>query len=149
MFLDKKLLYSSQKYYVMISFTQRRKILKEIIDNLQTISWLFPIFSGFIVISCVVYCLIWWQPHPMTIFDVDCSFVCWNFCRTMSKLWAAIAIIVASLSVFSGILFKLRNKYAIVTAAFSGVLTLPVGVLPLLTIWLNRKQLTTENKEYH
>jgi hypothetical protein len=56
----------------------------------------------------------------------------------MSKFWAAIAIIVASLSVFSGILFKLRNKYAIVTAAFSGVLTLPVGVLPLLTIWLNR-----------
>ncbi len=122
----------------MIFFIQRRKRLREVIDNLQTTSWLFPVFSGFIVISCVVYCLIWWQPHPMTIFDVDCSIVCWNFCRTMSKFWAAVAIIVASLSVLSGILFKFKSKYAIALAAFSGVLTLPVGVLPLITIWLNR-----------
>lgn len=122
----------------MIFFIQRRKRLRGVIDNLQKVSWLFPVFSGFIVISCVVYCLIWWQPHPMTIFDVDCSIVCWNFCRTMSKFWAAVAIIVASLSVLSGILFKLRSNYAIALAAFSGVLTLPVGVLPLFTIWLNR-----------
>jgi hypothetical protein len=56
----------------------------------------------------------------------------------MSKFWAAVAIIVASLSVLSGILFKFKSKYAIMLAAFSGVLTLPVGVLPLFTIWLNR-----------
>jgi hypothetical protein len=56
----------------------------------------------------------------------------------MSKFWAAVAIIVASLSVLSGILFKLRSNYAIALAVFSGVLTLPVGVLPLITIWLRR-----------
>jgi len=112
--------------------------LKEIINRLQSVSWLFPVFSGFIVISCVVYCLIWWKPHTMTIFDVDCSIVCWNFCRTMSNFWAAVAIIVAGFSVFSGILFKSRSKYAIVVAAFTGILTLPVGVLSLFTIWLHR-----------
>ena len=113
--------------------------MKEVINRLQSVSWLFPVFSGFIVISCVVYCLIWWKPHTMTIFDVDCSIVCWNFCRTMSNFWAAVAIIVAGFSVFSGILFKSRSKYAIVVAAFTGILTLPVGVLPLFTIWLHRK----------
>lgn len=113
--------------------------MKEVIGRLQILSWLFPVFNGFIVISCVVYCLIWWQPHPMTIFDVDCSIVCWNFCRTMSKFWAAVAIIVAGISISSGILFKMKNKYAIVTATLSGILTLPLGILPLLTIWLNRK----------
>lgn len=112
--------------------------MKEIINRLQSVSWLFPVFSGFIVISCVVYCLIWWKPHTMTIFDVDCSIVCWNFCRTMSNFWAAVAIIVAGFSVFSGILFKSKSKYAIVVAAFTGILTLPVGVLPLFTIWLHR-----------
>lgn len=112
--------------------------MKEIINRLQSVSWLFPVFSGFIVISCVVYCLIWWKPHTMTIFDVDCSIVCWNFCRTMSNFWAAVAIIVAGFSVFSGILFKSKSKYAIVVAAFTGILTLPVGVLPLFTIWLHQ-----------
>jgi hypothetical protein len=45
---------------------------------------------------------------------------------------------VAGFSVFSGILFKSKSKYAIVVAAFAGILTLPVGVLPLFTIWLHR-----------
>ena len=109
--------------------------MREIVNRLQSVSWLFPVFSGFIVISCVVYCLIWWKSHTMTIFDV-CSIVCWNFCRTMSNFWEAVAIIVA---VFSGILFKPRSKYALVVAAFTGILTLPVGVLPLFTIWLHLK----------
>ncbi len=112
--------------------------MKEVINRLQSVSWLFPVFSGFIVISCVVYCLIWWKPHTMTIFDVDCSIVCWNFCRTMSKFWAAVAIIVGGASIFSGILFKSKSEYAVVVAAFTGILTLPVGVLPLFTIWLHR-----------
>jgi hypothetical protein len=42
-------------------------------------------------------------------------------------------------AVFSGILFKPRSKYALVVAAFTGILTLPVGVLPLFTIWLHLK----------
>ena len=112
--------------------------MRKIVNRLQSVSWLFPVFSGFIVISCVVYCLIWWKPHSMTICDVDCSIVCWNFCRTMSNFWAAVAIIVGGASIFSGILFKSKSKYAVVVAAFTGILTLPVGVLPLFTIWLHR-----------
>ncbi|MFQ5965534.1 MAG: hypothetical protein ACE5KZ_14760 [Candidatus Scalinduaceae bacterium] len=111
--------------------------MKEAITKLQKISWLFPVFSGFIIIYCVVYCLFWWKPHPMTIFDIDCSIVCWNFCRTMSIFWAAVAIMIASLSIISGILFKFKSSYAVVLMALTGVLTLPVGILPLFTVWLH------------
>ena len=104
---------------------------------IQNICWLFPIFSGSIVISCVVYCAMWWKPHPMTIFDVDCSIVCWNFCRTMSNTWASIAILVASISILSGIFFKLNNKYATALSLFSGIFTLPVGIMTLFPLFLN------------
>lgn len=110
----------------------------ELVRNFtQNINWLFPIFSGSIVITCVVYCAMWWKPHPMTILDVDCSIVCWNFCRTMSNTWASIAILVAAISILSGILFKLKNKYATVLSLFSGILTLPVGIMTLFPLLLN------------
>ena len=37
------------------------------------------VFSGFIFISCVVYCPPWIKPDRMTVFGINGKFECWSF----------------------------------------------------------------------
>ena len=103
---------------------------------LTRFSWLMPLITGAMVLSCLVYCRIWWTPHPMTLNDPDESILCWMFCSTMKNAWFTLGIICALLSITGAVMMRSESRHAKKLAIVAGILLLPIGLInfiPLLT----------------
>ncbi|MDP6124333.1 MAG: hypothetical protein QGH20_01090 [Candidatus Latescibacteria bacterium] len=89
--------------------------------------------------ACVVYCLRVWTPHPMTLWDSDCSIVCWVFCATLSPIAATVALAVAGSSVVGGwmaVTGRIKGREVLFV---SGLLPLPFGILTMAAWWISRR----------
>ena len=100
---------------------------------------LLPLLSGLFIGGCLVYCAVWWIPHPMVLGDLDCSPACWAYCATQNPLWAAVTAILSAELCAIGILITfsptLRRRLA---ALIVGIVTLPTGFLAMLPWFIFR-----------
>jgi len=103
--------------------------------------WLSPLISGGMVLICLVYCRIWWTPHPMTLGDPDESVICWMFCSTMSNVWFSLGLIFALLSITGGIMMRSEFRQGKTLALIGGILLLPVGCINFIPLLVSRKKI--------
>ena len=94
--------------------------------------------SGLLIGACLVYCAVWWIPHPMTIADPDCSVTCWAYCATQSPFWGALTAVLAAGLFLGGILILLRKEQGLIASLVLGILTLPTGILAVVPFAFNR-----------
>lgn len=88
---------------------------------------LLPVAAGTAILGCLVYCAVWWDPHPMTRTDLDCSWACWGFCATLSPFWGSIAALLALGLIVGGLgEWRQPGRWVRWTLVF-GLLTLPFG----------------------
>ena len=104
----------------------------------QHLLGLLPITSGLLIGACLVYCTIWWIPHPMTFADPDCSIACWAYCATQNPLWGTLTAVLAAGLCFGGILILSRKKQGLKISLVLGILTLPTGFLAAIPFALIR-----------
>jgi hypothetical protein len=109
--------------------------------TLVRFNWLLPLVSGGIVIGCLLYCRVWWTPHPMSLTDPDCSIVCWMFCNTMSNFWLSLGILFSLVSIIGGAMMRFNVKSAMLVTIMGGVLIVPSGLINLIPIYIARKTL--------
>lgn len=107
--------------------------------SLVRCSWLLPLVSGGMVLICLVYCRVWWTPHPMTLGDPDESIVCWMFCKTMSNLWFALGLLCSLLSISGGVMIRSNSKPGKMAVLISGILILPAGLLNFVPLLVSNR----------
>jgi hypothetical protein len=90
------------------------------------------VFSGLSVIGCATYCMLCWpKPAVPTLLIVDVALTCWLYCGTLWPVWGGVALLSGGLLVLVGAGLWLGRAWAIRLAPILGLLTLPIGVLPL------------------
>jgi hypothetical protein len=100
---------------------------------------LLPLLSGLLIGGCLVYCAVWWIPHPMALGDLDCSPSCWAYCVTQSPLWAAVTVIFSAELCAIGILITVSpTPRRHLTALIVGIITFPTGFLAMIP-WLTSR----------
>lgn len=90
------------------------------------------VFSGLSVLSCAIYCIVWWpKPAVSTLLISDVALTCWLYCGTLQPVWGGIAVLSGLLLMLAGVGLWLGRAWARGLALVLGVLTLPIGVLAL------------------
>lgn len=101
---------------------------------LNRYGWLLPVISGSMVLACLVYCRIWWTPHPMTLTDPDESIICWMFCSTMNNAWFSLGLLLALLSITGAVMMRSESRHAKTLAIVTGILLLPIGLINFIPL---------------
>jgi len=103
--------------------------------NREHISFWAPVLSGGFVAACLVYCMYWWEPTPMTWKDPDCSIVCWFYCATLHILWAVLGLFVSGLSILAGLLSRRMGTLSRGLNVIAGFALFPAGLLNFVALW--------------
>ena len=109
-------------------------------------SWLMPLVSGGMVLICLIYCRIWWTPHPMTLGDPDESIICWMFCSTMNNFWFSLGVLFSLLSITGGVMIRSDFRQGKTLASIGGILLLPVGFINFIPLYVSKKSAFTNQR---
>jgi len=93
-----------------------------------------PIIAGILVLTCGIYCMIWWEPmYPLTFYQPDISITCWLYCATMNPWIGGVNLLTGVISLIGGIfLLMKRNRTGSYLALISGIVTFPIGILGIV-----------------
>ena len=98
--------------------------------------------GGAALLGCIGYCTTLWVPMgPPTFIMPDIGLICGVYCGTRIPIIGFFTILTGVVMLFSGVLLKLEhNKWGARLALITGILTIPVGVLPLIAAYITWQQ---------
>ncbi len=118
------------------------KLIKSLLDILTPYKhWLCWIGGG-LLLGCIGYCTTAWIPMgPPSIIMPDIGLICGVYCGTQIPIIGYLTILTGVVMLISGVLLKLgKNKWGVRLAYVTGILTIPVGILPLVAAYLTKRQ---------
>ncbi len=98
--------------------------------------------AGAALLGCVVYCMTMWMPMgPPTLIMPDIGLICGVYCGTRIRIIGFLTILTGVSMIISGILLKRgKRTWGVRLAVITGILSIPVGVFPLIAAYLAGRQ---------
>lgn len=95
--------------------------------------------AGVVVLGCAAYCIWWWPKPEVPVWQsFDVAITCWLYCSTYHPLWAGLTLLLAALTLVTGVMIWRGHPWAGRLALIVGVATLPAGLLTILAAFLAR-----------
>ncbi len=112
------------------------------LEKLVPYAYLLCLGAGAALLGCVLYCMTMWMPMgPPTLIMPDIGLICGIYCGTRIPVIGILTILTALTMITSGIFLKQgKITRGVKLAVITGILSIPVGVLPLIAAYLARQQ---------
>lgn len=116
--------------------------IRSVLDILAPYSHWLCWTGGALLLGCIGYCTSAWIPMgPPSIIMPDIGLICGVYCGTRIPIIGHFTIFTGVVMLISGLLLKLgKNKWGARLAFITGILTVPVGLLPLVAAYLARRK---------
>jgi hypothetical protein len=116
--------------------------IRAILDMLAPYAHWLCWIGGVLLLGCISYCTTAWVPMgPPSFIMPDIGLICGVYCGTRIPIIGFFTILTGVIMLLSGVLLKLgKNKWGTRLAFITGVLTIPVGILPLIAVYLSRRE---------